>query len=397
MSLRVWLPLNGSLENQGLDNVTVTNNGAIVDNNGKIGKCYSFGASSYLKVPLPKLSEYSTTAFSMCLWAKVPSPTSGNKQLLHIGKGSGWTNNRFTILYQGSTTVSRIVTSISDGSSYGAYSCYTDIPIDTWIHIASVFDNKKLKLYINGELKNTYNTTYNLSFASIEALGIGGAPNGAELLKSGYLNDVRIYDNALSPQEVKKISQGLVLHYPLNRRGFGQENLLIPMIDNTTAWGNWGTAPSIRERVLQNGKTWVHLKNATSYGGYYCDPSKNGIIIDSSKRYTWSCLAKAGSAANAKLLMWVHWRSTEGGANISQDNIQISLSSKPKRVYWTMPQRTNSSYTINRINLMIGIPADTNNEVYFTDLKIEEGLTPTPWCPNSSDTLADTLGLNDNI
>jgi hypothetical protein len=42
MALQVWLPLNGDLHNQGLSNVTVTNNGATVDNNGKIGKCYSF-------------------------------------------------------------------------------------------------------------------------------------------------------------------------------------------------------------------------------------------------------------------------------------------------------------------------------------------------------------------
>jgi len=37
MALQVWLPLNGNLNNQGLSNVTVTNNGATVDNNGKIG------------------------------------------------------------------------------------------------------------------------------------------------------------------------------------------------------------------------------------------------------------------------------------------------------------------------------------------------------------------------
>jgi hypothetical protein len=50
MGLRVWLPLNGSLENQGLSNVTFTNNGAATNANGKIGGCYSFnGSSNYLK------------------------------------------------------------------------------------------------------------------------------------------------------------------------------------------------------------------------------------------------------------------------------------------------------------------------------------------------------------
>ena len=51
MALQIWLPLNGDLTQQGLSNVTVTNNGATVDNNGKIGKCYSFnGSSNYITI-----------------------------------------------------------------------------------------------------------------------------------------------------------------------------------------------------------------------------------------------------------------------------------------------------------------------------------------------------------
>jgi len=45
MALQVWLPLNGNIKNQGLSNITVTNNGATVNDNGKIGKCYSFATN----------------------------------------------------------------------------------------------------------------------------------------------------------------------------------------------------------------------------------------------------------------------------------------------------------------------------------------------------------------
>jgi len=47
---------------------------------------------------------------------------------------------------------------------------------------------------------------------SSQHLGIGAASNGAEKL-TGYLNDVRIYNHALSPKEVEEIAKGLVLHY----------------------------------------------------------------------------------------------------------------------------------------------------------------------------------------
>ena len=36
MSLKVWLPLNGNLNNQGLSNIKIINNGATIDTSGKI-------------------------------------------------------------------------------------------------------------------------------------------------------------------------------------------------------------------------------------------------------------------------------------------------------------------------------------------------------------------------
>ena len=69
MSLIVWLPLNGNLENQGLSNVTVTNNGATVDNNGKIGKCYNFSSSNNAYLQLPQIS-INRSEMSFCIWAK---------------------------------------------------------------------------------------------------------------------------------------------------------------------------------------------------------------------------------------------------------------------------------------------------------------------------------------
>ena len=44
MSLQIWLPLTDDLHNQGLSEINVINNGATLDNNGKIGKCYSLAS-----------------------------------------------------------------------------------------------------------------------------------------------------------------------------------------------------------------------------------------------------------------------------------------------------------------------------------------------------------------
>ena len=46
MALKVWLPLTGTLENKGISNITVTNNGATVNTSGKIGSCYYFDGTN---------------------------------------------------------------------------------------------------------------------------------------------------------------------------------------------------------------------------------------------------------------------------------------------------------------------------------------------------------------
>ena len=59
--------------------MTITNNGATVHNDGKIGKCYSFNASGYLYENTFDWTNFNTSHFSLCCWYKEPSPVaSGN-------------------------------------------------------------------------------------------------------------------------------------------------------------------------------------------------------------------------------------------------------------------------------------------------------------------------------
>ena len=68
MSLKVWLPLRGTLENLGASDTTVTGTSVTIDTTGKIGSCYSFGGSSnYIKmVPAPLSND--NEEFSYTCW-----------------------------------------------------------------------------------------------------------------------------------------------------------------------------------------------------------------------------------------------------------------------------------------------------------------------------------------
>lgn len=303
MSLRVWLPLTKDLRNQGLDDVTVTNNGATFDSAGKLGGCYSFNRSSsnYLKINNPVTT--ATNGVSMAFWVKIPSNANGNNQIVHIGNGPGWNNNRCTcFIYQGSSS---LIFSCSDGQGTSAanstqYSCKSStLTLNNWTHVACTYSTGKMKIYLNGVLDTDYTTTIIPSFTNISYIGVGAAPNAGEPA-TVYLNDVRIYNHCLSPMEVKQISQGLALHYPLN-----SNSTYTSLIDKTTAtytiYNNHGVAASLTKQSESYLGAPVYRLSMTPTSDTL-NSFRNGL--HSHGVYGW----RQTFAASTKYVFWIYYR-----------------------------------------------------------------------------------------
>jgi RHS repeat-associated protein len=73
-----------------------------------------------------------------------------------------------------------------------------------WTHVTVVYENKQPKLYINGTLVRI-GLTSPMSYVNINPLEIGGDVYG---YYSGKLDDVRVYDHALSASEVNTLANG---------------------------------------------------------------------------------------------------------------------------------------------------------------------------------------------
>ena len=215
MSLRVWLPLDGTLDNQGLDDVVVTNNGATIDNSGKIGKCYNFdGSNDYISFPYSFPSE----DWSYSIWFYTTSTNTQTLGCCRNGVGFGFS----IFLISNKVRIDGII-----GNDNQQWKTIYTYPTDTWTNLIVTSKNGLIKYYINGEYQTSKNITVNnTKLGNVFTIG-ASQTNGNNLGNyfKGKINDVRIYDHALSPFEVKQISQGLILHYPLNNNGFGQENL----------------------------------------------------------------------------------------------------------------------------------------------------------------------------
>lgn len=227
MSLQIWLPLNGNLENKGLSDLTIVNNGAVIDNKGKIGKCYKFDGSSARISCSEKVWEY---PISISGWFKPTNFNSTSTQywfsyntdsggIAGHATGIGTLEGMFAVFYCGKVAT-----------------IPTDIINNNWYHVAvTISANKKATVYLNGiQIWNSIFTGNkpNSKWVTLGARSnsaTGGAGDAAYYF-AGYMNDIRLYDHVLSLKQIKELSKGLILHYKLDenisqnliRNGFGQ-------------------------------------------------------------------------------------------------------------------------------------------------------------------------------
>lgn len=78
-----------------------------------------------------------------------------------------------------------------------------------WHHISAVMEDFHCSIYVDGVIKTSeWRNHDNLGVTDFSHLTFGGDPDGKSLFK-GYLDDVRIYNYARSPEQIKKDMAGL--------------------------------------------------------------------------------------------------------------------------------------------------------------------------------------------
>lgn len=361
MSLRVWLPLTKDLGNQGLDDVTITNNGATFDASGKLGGCYSFdGSDDFISLNdsnLYNIFKGGAQPFSICFWAYHADTT---RAIIFGDYGLSGTI-RFNIELNTSHSV-RFYWAASPDTTGQIFAA-----LNTWSHLAVVYDGTKICFYMNGELKTTYNGTLATKNKTSGLFYLGRDSRTGTTAFNGRLNDFRIYDHCLSPLEVKHISQGLILHYPLNRNGWGQENLIA------------------NSNVEKSGKGGLILYDLTT----------TGINTVLGKTMRISADIKS-DMINSILDCYVRSSSSQ---SMCSNTIFTNIGTDYKRYSMTTICNTNQSLTPQWFAFRSNGSNGTTSTATFTikNVKLEIGENTTPWSPASSDVLATTMGLNDNI
>lgn len=377
MSLQVWLPLNGNLENLGLTNSIIINNGATIDNNGKIGKCYNFTGETFLTL---STGIDTTKNYSICYWFK---ELENN------------TISQFRVVYQcGNLIVGQYGKSLDIyNASGGGFDVTASLDTTVWHHACFTFQeqNSQVSIYIDGILAKQNTVT---SIPIFGTTGLIGKRSTNTYLFQGLLNDFRIYDHCLSPKEVKEISKGLVLHYTLDNSGCGKNNLIKNSISAPNSFYDY-TGKATASRIPSDGKVATNIYainfpvDSATYSNYnlYCSFTRDESAVQKDgKTYTLSFKIKASKPLNNYSILY-EYTNASISTNITTSWQTIRLTGVATGTY-------SALYLCRGVNNRSQI---NGNVLYIADLKLEEGSVGTAWCPHKDDPLYSILGYDSNI
>lgn len=379
-----WYPLNGNLKDySGKSNDLSINNTVELTTNGKIGgnaPIFAGNAANGLYVnDFIQNTEKWQSNFSYACWVYINAETNNHQYLISNGRDCGDEGSGCNLQIRNDLTIG------IDAKGQQHKSTGITISLKTWTHITLVCDKTTLYFYVNGELRTTLNNTgFSYKEAKNNALYIGKMSYNSStnyFPLNGSIQDVRIYDHCLSDTEIKKISQGLIVHYSMSNPDW-DNNLL----RGTAEWKYWLD----KADVDINGSV-LTMNSSVSY------PKYEPVEVTVGKQYVVSVDTKADE----------NFTATDGII------IFDYLDSSKNRVlyYWgagnytTKWERKNWIITVpsdNRIKyISLGVRARDGKKVYYKKLKLESGDTPHPWCDNSTfsyepDKVYDTTGFGNN-
>lgn len=325
MSLQVWLPLNGTLENHGLMDLqfsTSNSKGALASatSGGKVvSGLYKRTTANTIDYIISNKSITLDGDVSMCCWAKVTGIGSSQTangifgQHGHLTGGLG-----ITMKDVSSTDLRMSVNTGAYGDSHGSssdrtYCSYygaTNI-YNAWHHLCLTYDSttKQLRMYVDGKLDcnpitlNGNNTTARPVILFAWSTDHLSAPDYRPPCE---LNDVRIYDHVLSPREVKEISKGLRLQYQLKSARITNHAAGYPF----NIYNNFSVGASL----TQLNETFM------GHPVYRLTMTPTSANVDSFKTELWSHGVYHGTwtfSANTKYCYWIYYRP------VSHNNVEV--------------------------------------------------------------------------
>lgn len=196
-----WYPFNGNAEDfSGLNNHG-TVNGAVLSANrfGNVDCAYSFNGTSHnIRVPNNSSLNF-TDAISVSFWMNA-SELYSTRESYPISHGN-WENRwKISIIPD-----KRIRWTIKTTDGIRDLDSQIKVSTNTWYHVVGLFDGQNIELFINGNLDAHTTFTGKILTTTIDLMIGQVLPNITQYNFKGILDDIAIYDYALSLEEITEL------------------------------------------------------------------------------------------------------------------------------------------------------------------------------------------------
>jgi hypothetical protein len=176
------------------------------------GRAASAIATNGVRLRVPVNSSFSVSAYTISYFVKVQGPGNWNPRVVAV-QIPGTSSHYYGTYINGATTAARQFASyhISGGAARIILSgSNATLPTNTtsdWQHVAVTNTGSTVTIYLNGNAVNTQGNSGPLNSFANAMLMIGGSDNGLDLFQ-GQLDEVRLYNRALTAAEVTTLRNG---------------------------------------------------------------------------------------------------------------------------------------------------------------------------------------------
>ncbi|MDX6439390.1 MAG: hypothetical protein QOF45_1973, partial [Gaiellaceae bacterium] len=164
---------------------------------GKSGRALTFDGVSDLVTVADKASLDLTTGMTLEAWIR---PTANSVWRTVVTKETSG-NLTYGLFSNSDVPQPSSIVTIGASAVQDVTTGTTEVPLSSWAHLATTYDGSVLRLYVNGTQVATKNVTGAMA-SSTGPLQIGGNNVWSEWFQ-GQIDDLRIYDRALSPSELQ--------------------------------------------------------------------------------------------------------------------------------------------------------------------------------------------------
>lgn len=199
--LGYW-PFNGNAKDESGNNMTATVVGAALtqDRYGSPSRAYSFDGNDYIKTSINSIKD----SLTFSLWYKSNASIPGHPGLI----SSRFADGKLTGLLFIEELKNMLVFDMIGGNPTHRTQIQIDNPYDgKWHNIVSTYDKESVKIYFDGILKISQKIKLDVPIVAAPIyFGLDNLVGADNRYWRGQLDDIRIYNRALSQEEINYLA-----------------------------------------------------------------------------------------------------------------------------------------------------------------------------------------------